>query len=98
MSMLRNDVLLHFCPAIGMIAELARLDGVGFSANYGGNSHGYRKSLSPGGTVSFEWTTGNVQKSDLRWQEFAMLYLGNIRSQQAWEILHMDDVVVKNHL
>lgn len=32
------------------------------------------------------------------WKEYAMIYLGNQRALQAWEILHTEDVVVRNHL
>lgn len=99
MNMLKNDVLLHFSPVIGSFAELLQSDhNRKVVSTDDRKSFGYRKSMSPGGTILFDRIESGVKKADLRWQEFAMLYLGNIRSQQAWEILHMEDVAVKNHL
>lgn len=32
------------------------------------------------------------------WREHAMIFLGNQRALQAWEILHTEDVIVRNHM
>lgn len=102
MEMVKQDVLLHFCPVASLFAGLARAQPDGFASDlwpqHGPPPPGFKKCMSPGGTVTFEWIRGGPSQPDLRWQEFAMLLLSKIRSLQAWEIFHMADPVTKNHL